>query len=766
VFKFKELRSKISSQISDFQARKTIDSLNYDLALIVWQALKTTRYNKRDIERALLYFLLNSKSREALFIFQRAYLNLLDFKKKIKETLFKKDGEKSKSDKSILEKILIEISIIARERKKETISLGDLLIRFSEEDDFFQEFLVENDLTKKDIINISDWFERWEREAEEKKGFWKYKNLLKKGFLGRDWASGFTLTLDQYSLDLRQEIKKKGFRKVIGHKEESEETERILQRSVLNNVLLIGDSGSGRKSVIEKVAQKSFLGLSYPTLNYKRFLILDIGRIVSQFTSGEEIEAVLDKCFQEAVTAGNIILIIDEFQNCLQATTALGRIDISSIIARYLHLAEFQIVAITNFDGLHKIVEREPTILNLFDKVKISPIPHQEALEVLEDEVPYFEEKYKKFITYSALREVIKLTDRYIKDAPFPEKAVNLLDEIMVYVSRIKKTNVVLPKDVNYIVSEKTEIPIGEAEEREKSILLNLESLIHKRIINQEKAVKDVSSALRRARSGVHEREKPIGNFLFLGPTGVGKTETAKALTEIYFGREEKMIRIDMAEYQSPADIPRLIGSADENGILSTAVRENPFSSILLDEIEKAHPKILNLFLQMLDEGELIDGLGKTISFKETIIIATSNAGAEIIRRDISEDKKLDIVKEDLLDHLFRENTFRPEFINRFDSVVVFKPLTKDNLLDISQLMLAKVKKSLKNKGINFEVTQALKEKIVELGYSPAFGAREMRRTIQDKVENNLAEAILSGRIKRNNTIKVDPNNFRVIITK
>jgi ATP-dependent Clp protease ATP-binding subunit ClpA len=206
--------------------------------------------------------------------------------------------------------------------------------------------------------------------------------------------------------------------------------------------------------------------------------------------------------------------------------------------------------------------------------------------------------------------------------------------------------------------------------------------------------------------------------------------------------------------------------SCQENGILSTAVRESPFSSVLLDEIEKAHPKILNLFLQMLDEGELIDGLGKTISFKETIIIATSNAGAEIIRRDISEDKKLDIVKEDLLDHLFRKNMFRPEFINRFDSVVVFKTLSKSNLLDISQLMLAKVKKSLKDKGINFEITQALKEKIVELGYSPAFGAREMRRTIQDKVESNLAEAILSGKIKRNNTIKVDPNNFKVIITK
>jgi len=282
----------------------------------------------------------------------------------------------------------------------------------------------------------------------------------------------------------------------------------------------------------------------------------------------------------------------------------------------------------------------------------------------------------------------------------------------MVYVDRSVKSFLVLPEHISYVISEKVEVPIGKIESKEKEKLLNLEGLIHKRIINQEEAVKETSSALRRARSGVQERERPIGTFLFLGPTGVGKTETSKALTEIYFGKEEKMIRIDMSEFQSISDVSRLIGSIEQNGSLTTAVREDPFSLILLDEIEKAHPNILNLFLQVLDEGMLTDGVGRKINFKQTIIVATSNAGAEVIREDINENKEMNIIKTELLDYLFRQSTFRPEFINRFDAVVIFKPLTKGNLLDISQLMLGKIKNNLLNKGIEFEITEELKEKL------------------------------------------------------
>jgi len=346
--------------------------------------------------------------------------------------------------------------------------------------------------------------------------------------------------LDNYCTDLREKIKKQGFEPIIGHKKEIQRTERILERNVSNNVLLIGDSKSARESIIEGVAQKSYLGLSSRSINYKRFLKLNLGALISQVTSYQEMDAILDKCFKETVRAGNVILIIDKLQNFLEPSAGLGKVDISGVLSRYLHLSSFQIIAITNFEGLHKIIEKKPGILSLFEKVEASEVSQEQALRILENYVGFFEKKYKKFITYSALREIVRLSSIHIQDTPFPEKALNILDEAMVYVNRFTNSFLVLPEHINHIISEKVEVPIGKVESEEKEKLLNLEELIHKRIINQEEAVKEAASALRRARSGVQERKKPIGTFLFLGPTGVGKTETSKALTEIYFGKEEK----------------------------------------------------------------------------------------------------------------------------------------------------------------------------------------------------------------------------------
>jgi len=288
---------------------------------------------------------------------------------------------------------------------------------------------------------------------------------------------------------------------------------------------------------------------------------------------------------------------------------------------------------------------------------------------------------------------------------------------------------------------------------------------MHQRLINQEEAVKEVASALRRARAEVNIKSGPIGSFLFLGPTGVGKTETAKTLAAIYFGSESRMIRLDMSEFQNTEDIKRLIGTYEEPGFLTTAVKEAPFSLVLLDEIEKAHPNILNLFLQVLDEAWLTDGLGRKIDFKSTIIIATSNAAAEMIRQMVQQGKNADDLKKELSEYVLRQGIFRPEFINRFDAVVVFKPLSKENLLDIAKLQLTKLAKNLADKGITLEITKTLRERLVELSYSPQFGAREMKRVLQDKIENVLAKAMLSGELKRGKRVEVDPVDFHLIIS-
>jgi len=348
---------------------------------------------------------------------------------------------------------------------------------------------------------------------------------------------------------------------------------------------------------------------------------------------------------------------------------------------------------------------------------------------------------------------------------PFPKKAIDLLNDIIIYEMRYGRTSpgIVLPEEVAAVVSEKVEIPVGKTEEEERTLLLNLEKIIHKRLINQDEAVNEVANALRRARADIQRKEKTIGNFLFLGPTGVGKTETAKCLSGAYFGSRKRMIRLDMSEYQAPDSIKRLIGGEEEPGYFTTQVREDPFSLILLDEIEKANPGILNLFLQVFDEGHLTDSLGRSINFKNTIIISTSNAGAEVIRQAIKQGKDLINFKDEFLDEILRKGIFRPEFLNRFDAIVLFRPLLTEDLYKIAEIMLGDLKEGLRAKNIDFITTPELIKKVSQIGFDPEFGAREMRRVIQDKVENNIAKAILSLKVKYGSRIKIDPDTFEIL---
>lgn len=698
------------------------------------------------------------KNPELDFVFYRLLLD----SKEVREMLLKSDF--NKFIEIGFQQIVFEAWKIAQARGRRRIKAGDILIVLAKNEPTLKKIFIDYHLKTEDVENLTWWLESLEKKIAQRKRWWDYHNLMRKGTLAREWTAGYTLTLDKYSTDWTEIAKKQGFPEIVGHEKEIEQTERILARQEYNNVLLVGEPGVGRKGIVQGLVRKAVLGQSLPDVNYKRVVELNIPGLLAEISDPEKFEAILDRIFQEAISAGNVILVINEFHNFISVKPGPGQIDISGAISPYLHLPQFQIVAVCSFGGLHKNIEQNPSVLNLFEKVEVSEISQREVMMILENLTLVLEKKYKLFVSYPALREIVTLTSRFLASRPFPKKAVDLLDEVMIYVKKSTKDKMVLPRHIAQIITEKTGVPVGEMEVKEKETLLNLEKLIHQRIINQEEAVKEVSTALRRARSEVTVRKGPMGTFLFLGPTGVGKTETSKALAQIYFGSESKMVRLDMSEFQDTKDIPRLIGSSGEEGLFTTQVLENPFSLILLDEIEKAHSNILNLFLQVLDEGHLTDGQGRKVDFRSSIIVATSNAGYQIILKALKEKAEWSGVKPRLLDYIFEEGIFRPEFINRFDAVVVFKPLSKENLLDIAELMLDALKKNLQEKGIDFGITLPLKEKLVELGYDPTFGARQMRRVIQDKVENALASALLSGQLKRGDKVELDPNDFKLKI--
>jgi ATP-dependent Clp protease ATP-binding subunit ClpC len=726
------------------------DKIDFQIAKAIYKTLKISR-SKKINSSIFLYSLLDEKDPKIRFIFSRLFVPISELKNRLLE---------DKREEEEVESLLMELA-----KDKEKIKLGEILFVLAQKNRIFKEFLIQYELKPEDLKEVANWIDYLESEFLEAKKFWKYENLIKKGTLAREWTAGYTVLLDKYSFDVTKSMKYQGFRRIFAHEKEVKTMEAILASPEKNDVLIVGEAGTGRRSMIEALANDLALGKSLPQLNFKRVVYLDLPKIISETESTEEAEKIVDQIFQEATFAGNVILVIDNLHNYIGVETErkLGVVEISGILSSYLSLPSFCCIGITTYEGLHKNLEQRPVLLEAFEKIEVKEISEDEALKILEDRALRLEAKYKVFFTFPAIKGIVSLCSKYLPAIPFPEKATDVIDELAVLTSQ-RKEKIVFLKDVESVVERKAKVPIGEIEEAEKRKLLRLEELIHQRIIDQEEAVKEVSEALRRARAEITVRKGPIGSFLFLGPTGVGKTETAKALAEIYFGSEEKMIRLDMSEFQNLSDIPRFLGGPGEEGLLTTPVRERPFSLILLDEFEKAHPKILNLFLQIFDEGHLTDGMGRKVSFKNTIIIATSNAGAEIIWEKLRETQKLEIIKEELLSYLIQNKIFTPELLNRFDGIIIFKPLTKESLLKIAELLLKKIQKQLKEKEIDFVITESLKEKIVELSYDPKFGAREMERVIQEKVGNVLAKAILSGRIKRGMRIEIDPQNFEIKI--
>lgn len=727
------------AEFLDFEAAQSID-------------FALTR--KGDFTMLLLFYLASLK--KLSFVFERLGLDRQEMQKELKQRI-----KGTKKDTAEIEETL---GVVLKEVWRK-ITIFDLFGALVETEPLFKKFLDPLQLSRKDVKEVCRWQESILEKEEKEKRFWERENLLKHSALFEDWAAGYTINLDNFSIDITKMEKPNPLPAFFLHQKELEKLENALIKSEKSCALLVGEVGVGRKEIVKNFARKVNQGKSLAPLNYQRVVEIDMASILSAGRAMGDIEQLLRIIFEESLRAGNIILVIRQIHNYIGfefGAESVGKIDISSTLSQYLSIPGFRLIGITTYEGFHRTVEKVPELQGQFEKIEVKPPSKEETLRIIEDEVLKIEKSAGVFFLYRSIKEIVELSDQYIQTSPFPKKAIDILEELIIYALRVVRTRKIQPEAVEAFISEKTEIPVGKVAQQEKETLLNLEELIHQRLINQEEAVSEIANALRRARAGIQKRKKPIGNFLFLGPTGVGKTETAKCLARIYFGSEKRIIRLDMSEYQTLDSITRLVGTPYEPGYFTTQIREDPFSLVLLDEIEKSHPNILNLFLQVLDEGFLTDGAGKTVDFKNTIIIATSNAGAELIRQSVLAGRDLIEYKEEFINEILKKGIFKPEFLNRFDAVVLYKPLSKEHIKKIAALLLKEIQDGLLEKNIELCLSSELIEKIAEIGYNPEFGAREMKRVIQNKIENNIAKVILAGEIKEGDKITINPDTFEV----
>lgn len=602
--------------------------------------------------------------------------------------------------------------------------------------------------------------------------------------------------LDQFGRNLTQMAKAGLIDPVIGRDKEIARVIEILNRRNKNNPVLIGEPGVGKTAIVEGLALKIAEGQVPEKLLNKEVYLLDVASLVANTGIRGQFEERMKRLIAELQERKNIILFIDEIHLLVGAGAAEGSMDAGNILKPALARGELQVVGATTLKEYRQI-EKDAALERRFQPVIVHEPTVEEAIAILKGIQPKYEQFHHVRYTDEAIEACVKLSHRYIQDRFLPDKAIDLLDEagskanlrlgptdekqLQERLIQIAKEKEQAAKEENYelaaklraeelklekqleqgvtqerptvdvadieqIIAEKTGIPVGKLQADEKEKMKHLEENLAKKVIGQAEAVKKVAKAIRRSRAGLKAKHRPIGSFLFVGPTGVGKTELAKTLAEELFGTKDAMIRLDMSEYMEKHSVSKLIGSPpgyvgfEEAGQLTEKVRRNPYSIILLDEIEKAHPDVQHIFLQILEDGRLTDSQGRTVSFKDTVIIATSNAGVT--------DKKITVGFEkegnrqtSVLDSL--SAYFKPEFLNRFDAIIEFKPLEKAHLLEIVDLMLADVKAAMREQGIELEVTEAAKEKLAELGYHPAFGARPLRRVIQEQVEDNIADCLL-----------------------
>ncbi|MBK5242866.1 ATP-dependent Clp protease ATP-binding subunit [Clostridium sp.] len=682
------------------------------------------------------------------------------------------------------------------------------------------------------LVNLGANFEKLKKDILDN---WCSEDIPK-GSLSKEKEQNGTPSLNHFGKDLTEMAKEGKLDPVIGRDDETQRLLEILCRRMKNNPCLIGEAGVGKTAIAEGLAQKIASGNIPESLKDKRLITLDISSMVAGSKYRGEFEERLKKVMEEILESGNVIIFIDEIHTIIGAGGAEGAIDASNILKPALARGEIQCIGATTIDEYRKYIERDSALERRFQPITVGEPSKEEAVNILKGLRDKYEAHHRVKITDSAIEAAVSLSDRYISDRYLPDKAIDLIDEAGAKVriqnltaptnlkelqdeidklykekadaislqdfekaaklrdSEIElkgkldnsKNNwktqnemdglIVSELEIASVVSKWTNIPVEKLTQKESDRLLMLEKVLHKRVIGQYEAVESISRAVRRARVGLQDPNRPIGSFIFLGPTGIGKTELSKALAEAMFGDENNMIRIDMSEYMDKHTVSRLMGSPpgyigfDEGGQLTEKVRRNPYSVILFDEIEKAHPDVINILLQILDDGRLTDGKGKTIDFKNTLIIMTSNVGASTLKKQKSlgfstngdgTSSGYDKMKENIMDEL--KISFKPEFINRIDDIIVFHSLEQGDLYKIVEIMLEVVKKRLKQLQININFNDETKKHLAKAGLNTNYGARPLRREITKAVEDVLSEEILRGNINKGDNVSVTVKNGELI---
>lgn len=652
-------------------------------------------------------------------------------------------------------------------------------------------------------------------------------------------ASSNTPTLNQFGRDLTDMAREAKFDPVIGRDKEIERVIQILSRRTKNNPCLIGEPGVGKTAIAEGLAQKIVEGNIPEMLKDKRVVTLELSSMVAGAKYRGEFEERLKKALEEIKKAGNVILFIDEMHTIIGAGAAEGAIDASNILKPSLARGEIQVIGATTLDEYRKHVEKDAALERRFQPITVGEPTKEEAIEILKGVRDKYEAHHRVKITDDALVAAVKLSDRYITDRFLPDKAIDLIDEaasrvrlksftappdlkqLEEQVEKLRKekedsivcqefekaarirdeeqrlknelekakndwqqknqttTDTVTEEEVAGIVADWTGIPVKRLAEEETERLMKMEETLHNRVIGQEEAVKAISKAIRRGRVGLKDPKRPVGSFIFLGPTGVGKTELSKALAEALFGDENAITRIDMSEYMEKHSVSRLVGSPpgyvgyEEGGQLTEKVRRKPYSVVLFDEIEKAHPDVFNILLQILEDGRLTDSQGRVVDFRNTVIIMTSNVGARLITEpkrlgfssgNNEKAKTYNEMKNNVMGEL--KNTFRPEFLNRVDEIIVFHPLEEEHLKSIVGLMIESLAKRLKDSAISLEVTEDAKLLLAKKGFDQVYGARPLRRAIQSLVEDKLAEEMLEGRVRAGDKVIIESKDDDLVLNK